>query len=83
MNSRPYDIWYDPNEIDETNYAQVLMRWARSGLEITYGKVVLLGDDEEDPVAARIVSFHQASGIITLEVLFSEQRNSGTVNPKA
>jgi hypothetical protein len=73
MGSQPYDAWYDHNEIDETNRVQVLRTWASPDLEITCGKVVLLGDDEQDPVPARIVSFNEMTDVITLEVLFNEQ----------
>jgi transcription elongation GreA/GreB family factor len=76
MDTQPYDVWYDPNEIDETNHAQVLRAWARPDLEITFGKIVLLGDDEQEPVPARIVSFNEATDIITLEVLFNEQHTA-------
>jgi hypothetical protein len=53
MKIQPYDVWYDPNEIDDTNHAQVLRACARPNLEITFGKIVLLGDDEQAPVPAR------------------------------
>ncbi len=76
MNSQPYDVCYDPNEIDETNHAQVLRAWARPDVEITFGKIVLLGDDEQAPVPARIVSFNEATDIITLEVLFNQQHTA-------
>jgi hypothetical protein len=76
MNTQPYQVWYDPNEIDETNYAQVLRSWARPNLEITFGKIVLLGDDELDPVPARVVSFNEATNIITLEVLFNQKHTA-------
>ena len=35
------------------------------------GKIVRIGDDELDPLPARIVSFDSSTGIITLEVLFA------------
>jgi hypothetical protein len=76
MDTKPYDVWYDPNEIDGTNHVQVLRAWARPDLDITYGKVVLLGDDEQEPVSARIVSFDESTDIITLEVLFDQARTS-------
>jgi hypothetical protein len=76
MNTQPYDVWYDLNEIDETKHAQVLRAWARPNLEITFGKIVLLGDDEQAPVPARIVSFNEATDIITLEVLFNQQHTA-------
>jgi hypothetical protein len=37
---------------------------------------VLLGDDEQEPVPARIVSLNEATDIITLEVLFNEQHTA-------
>lgn len=76
MDTEPYDVWYDPNEIDETNHAQALRAWARPNLEITFGKIVLRGDDEQAPVPARIVSFNEATDIITLEVLFNQQHTA-------
>ena len=50
----------------------MLRAWARPDLDITFGKIVLLGDDEQEPVGARIVSFDENTNIITLEVLFDE-----------
>jgi hypothetical protein len=76
MDTQPYDVWYDPNEIDGTNHAQVLRAWARPDLEITYGKIVLLGDDEQAPVRARIISFNESNDIITVEVLFNETQTA-------
>ena len=73
MDTEPYDVWYDPNEIDETNHAQVLRAWARPNLEITFGKIVLMN---KPPVPARIVSFNEATDIITLEVLFNQQHTA-------
>jgi hypothetical protein len=52
------------------------MRRTTPNLEITFGKIVFLGDDEQDPVPARIVSFNEATDIITLEVLFSQQHTT-------
>jgi len=74
MDNQPYDFWYDPNEVDETNRAQVLRAWARPGLEVTFGKIVLLGDDEQAPVPARIIAFDESKDIITVEVLFDGAR---------
>jgi hypothetical protein len=71
METTDYDVWYDPNEIDATNHVQVLRGWARADLDITMGKVIRIGDDELDPLPARIVAFDSATGIITLEVLFA------------
>ncbi len=76
MDHTTYDIWYDPNEIDGDNHAEVLRSWARPDLEITYGSIVLLGDDEQDPVRARIVGFNETSEIITVEVLFDEAHSA-------
>lgn len=64
---------YYPNEIDATNHLQVMRDWARADLDITLGKIVRIGDDELDPVPARIISFDSAAGIITLEVLAAAQ----------
>ncbi len=50
--------------------------WARADLEITYGRIVLLGDDDQDPVPARIISFNETNGIITVEVLFDEAHSA-------
>ena len=71
METTDYDVWYDPNEIDATNHVQVLRDWARADLDITLRKIVRIGDDELDPLPARIVSFDSSTGIITLEVLFA------------
>ena len=71
METTDYDVWYDPNEIDATNHVQVLRDWARADLDITLGKIVRIGDDELDPLPARIVSFDRATGIITLAVLLA------------
>ena len=76
MEEQAYDIWYDPNEVDGTNHAQVLRSWARPGLDITYGKVVLLGDDEQEPIPARIIGFNETSGLITVEILFDKTQNA-------
>ncbi len=70
MGTQPYDVWYDANEVNEVNHAHVLRGWARTDLEITYGRVILAGNDEVDPVPARIVGFDESTGIITLELLF-------------
>jgi hypothetical protein len=76
LNTQRYDVWYDPDEIDETGHSQVLRVWARPNLEITFGRIVLLGDDEQAPVPARIVSFDEATDIVTLEVLFNQQHTA-------
>jgi hypothetical protein len=76
VDTQPYDVWYDPNEIDETNHAQVLRAWARPELEITFGKIVMLGDDEQDPIPVRILSFNEATDITTIEVLFNNQHTA-------
>ena len=70
MEPRDYDVWSDPNEVDETNHAQVLLGWARPGLDVTSGKVSLAGDDEIDPGPARILAYDDATEIITLEFLY-------------
>jgi hypothetical protein len=72
MDAERYDVWYDANEVDENNHVQVLRSWARPDLDVTYGKIVRLGDDEQEPVSARIVSFDESTDIITLEVLFDQ-----------
>ena len=65
-----YDVWYDPNEVDAANHALVLRDWMRADVEITIGKVILAGDDEFDPLPARIVAYEDKTGIITIELLF-------------
>jgi hypothetical protein len=70
MDFSTYDFWYDPNEIGADNRLRVLSSWARPGLEITVGKVVLIGDDELPPLFARILGLDDPSGLVTLEVLF-------------
>jgi hypothetical protein len=69
MEAEVYNIWYDPNEVDADNRTQVLRAWARPGLEIAIGDTILLGDDELDPVPARILSFDADTGILTVELL--------------
>ena len=76
MESRPYDVWYDPNEVDVANHAHVLRSWVLPGVEITYGKIILAGDDEVDPVPARIIRFDEATGIIEIELLFNEAHSA-------
>jgi hypothetical protein len=70
MDFSTYDVWYDPNEIGADNRLRVLSTWARPGLEIAVGKVVLIGDDELPPLFARILGFDDQSSLVTLEVLF-------------
>ena len=71
-----YDVWYDPNEIDADNRAHLLRSWARPDLDITCGRVILLGDDELEPVPARIVSFDDTTGIITVEILYDQRASA-------
>jgi hypothetical protein len=70
MEDAAYDVWYDPNEVDEANHARVLRAWARPDLDITIGKVILAGDDELAPMRARVLAYDDATEIITLEILF-------------
>jgi hypothetical protein len=65
-----YDVWYDPNEVDAANHTLVLRDWVRPDVEITIGKVILAGDDELEPLPARILAYQDNTGIITLELLF-------------
>ncbi len=48
---QPYDAWYDPNEIDETNHAHVLRSWFQPDVEITHGRIVLLGETSKNQCA--------------------------------
>ena len=74
MDRAAYDVWYDPNEVDATNHAHVMRAWARDDLLVTLGNVILVGDDELDPVPARIVGFDETTEIITIEILFGDSR---------
>ena len=69
MTTGDYDVSYDPNEVDADNQAPVLRDWARAGLEITIGRTILAGDDELEPVPARILAYNDNTGIITIELL--------------
>ncbi|MFN0028394.1 MAG: hypothetical protein ACKV2O_14615 [Acidimicrobiales bacterium] len=70
MEDAGYDVWYDPNEVDEANHARVLRAWARPDLDITIGKVILAGDDELAPVSVRVLACDDATEIITIEILY-------------
>lgn len=74
MTTGSYDLWYDPNEVDAKNHTPVLRAWARPALEITIGKIILAGDDELEPVPARILAYDHDRGIITIELLFDTSR---------
>ncbi|MFN0027107.1 MAG: hypothetical protein ACKV2O_07985 [Acidimicrobiales bacterium] len=74
MATGSYDVWYDPNEVDANNHASVLRDWARADLEITIGRVILAGDDELEPVPARILAYNDNTGIITIELLLGTTR---------
>jgi hypothetical protein len=69
-------VWYDPNEVNQANHAQVLHAWARPDLDVTIGKVILAGDHEIDPVPARVPGYDETTGIITLELLFDATRTA-------
>ena len=76
METGSYDVWYDPNEVDAKNHAPVLRDWARADLEITIGRVILAGDDELEPVPARILAYNDNTGIITIELLLGTTRSA-------
>ena len=76
MASSDYDVWYDPNEVDANNHAPVLHDWARPGLKITIGRTILAGDDELEPVPARILAYNDNTGIITIELLLTSAHSA-------
>ena len=79
MSDARYDVWYDPNEVDADGQVQVSRAWVCDDVTITVGGEILAGDDELDPVPARVVAFETNTGIVTLQLNFGVDAGSSAV----
>jgi hypothetical protein len=75
----PYDVWYDPNEVDANGRVQVLLAWLRDGVSAVVGDEILAGDDELEPIRARVVAADAGTGIVTLQLRFGVAPSSSAV----
>ncbi len=79
MAAAGYDVSYDPNEVDADGRVQALRAWIRDDVAVTLGDAILAGDDELEPVPARVVAFDTNTGIVTLQLEFGRDASSTAV----
>jgi hypothetical protein len=57
--SAPYDLWFDPNEVGSDLVVECWVSHGPRSDDATFdpqpGEILLAGDDEEEPLRARVV----------------------------